>query len=137
MSKKGTNVLYTMDMSLDYQYANLIDEIELYQAEIRRADKKAKKKMSKKFNGKGFYPYEYQLEAREHVIHEMSDASFFDRVLKCIQELVPVAIIIARLVASLIIAILSVSQIQGRIKPDTLNKMKNVYNIAMQVGNKR
>ena len=135
--KSNTNVLCTVDMALDYQYANLIDEIEIYQAEIKRADRKAKKKMSKKFNGKGFYPYEYQLEAREHVIHEMSDANFFDRALKCIQELIPVAIIIARLVASLIIAILSVTQIQGRIKPETLTKMKSVYNIAMQVGNRR
>lgn len=134
--KEESGVLYNIDMTLDYQYANLIDEIEIYQAEIARADKKAKKKMSSKFNGKGFYPYEYQLTAREHVIHEMNDANFFDRVMKCIQELVPVAIIIARLVASLIIAILSISQVQGKIQPETLGKMKAVYNMAMQVGGK-
>lgn len=133
--EKSSDILYNMDVVLDAQYADLMDEITIYQAEIERADKKAKRKMNRKFNGKNFYPYEYQMIAREHVIQEMTDKDFFTRVSTCLQQLGPIVILIARLVAALIIAILSVTQIKGKISKDTLSKMESVYNIAMSVGN--
>lgn len=123
-----------MDNLLEYNYLNIIDEIEQYQADLKRADSKAKKKALKKFNGKGFFPYEYQLEAREKLIKIMENNNFLDRIGKIIKQLAPVVKIISRLVASLIISILSIVQIQAKIKPAMLNKLKTVYNVAMAVG---
>ena len=134
VNERDDNVLYNMDIVLDANYAQMMDEIEMYQAEIRRADRKSKKKMQKKFNGKGFYPYEYQLNAREHVVQEMVDANFLDRCMKLFQEIVPIVKIIARLVAALILSILSVTQVNGRISKETLSKLSAVYNLAMSVG---
>jgi hypothetical protein len=42
-------------------------------------------------------------------------------------------VIIARLVASLILAILSLSSVNVNIKPDTLTKMNMVYQKAMSI----
>ena len=47
VNERDDNVLYNMDIVLDANYAQMMDEIEMYQAEIRRADRKSKKKMQK------------------------------------------------------------------------------------------
>lgn len=131
--KKNSVANYTMDDMLNYQYLSLVDEINHYQAEIKRADKKGKKKALKAFNGKGFYPYEYELAARERVVNEMEGSGFIDRILKCFQEMAPIIQLISRLVAALVVAILSISQIKGRINKNTLKKLQNIYEFAMSV----
>ena len=119
--KKKGNLTYNMDDMLNYQYLSLVNE------------KKGKKKALENFNGKGFYPYEYQLSARERVVSEMENTGFIDRIIKCFDEISPIVKLISRLVAALIVAILSVSQIKGRINKNTLNKLQNIYEFAMSV----
>lgn len=123
----------TMDDLLDYQYVSIVDEIEHYQAEIKRADRKAKKRAMKAFTGKGFYPYEYQLAARERVINEMEDSNILDKCIRIFRELKPIVKIISRLVASLIVSILSLSMIRSKIKKPTLKKLQLVYELAMKI----
>lgn len=131
--KKAKKQEYSMDDILDYQYTSLIDEIEQYQAEIKRADKKAKKKAMKKFKGNGFYPYEYQLAARERVINEMEGSNILDKCIRLFNEMKPIIKIISRLIASLIVSILSISLIKSRIKPGTLKKLQAVYEMSMSI----
>lgn len=123
----------TMDDMLDYQYMSVVDEIKYYQAELERADKKAKKKAMKKFKGDKFYPFEYQLAAREQVITEMEGSSLLDKCVRIFHEIKPIVKMISRLIASLIVAILKISAIKGRIKKPTLAKLESVYTLAMQV----
>lgn len=131
--KKGSQVEVSFDDMLNVQYTTLVDEIEYYQAELKRADKKAKKKAMKAFDGKNFYPYEYQLAARERVIQEMEGSSLFDRIIRFFHEMAPVIKIFGRLVAALVVTILSVSQIKSRISKKTLKKLNTVYNLAMSL----
>lgn len=131
--KKKKKSQISFDDMLNVQYTTLVDEIEYYQAELKRADKKAKKKALKVFDGNNFYPYEYQIAARERVIQEMEGASIFDRIIRFFHEMTPVLKIFSRLVAALVITILSVSQIKARISKKTLRKLNTIYDLAMSL----
>lgn len=128
------NIFATIDYSIDNKYYSLVDEINMYQAELKRTEKKSKKKAKKQFKeGKTLYPYEYEVITREHIVQEMEDCDFLTRAFHVIQELVPIAKIIARLVASLISAILSLPAVKKRIKKKTLKKMDKIYEFSMSV----
>lgn len=129
--KKNNGILYTVDMSLNSQYEGIKDEIEFLQEELKRADKKGKKKAKKKMKKGGFYPYQYEIEAREKVLKKMEKTDLLNRTQTCLNELKPICIIIARLIAALILAILSIDAVKSVIKPETLSKMSKVYEIAM------
>ena len=128
---KNTGILYNIDLSLNSQYQGIKDEIEFLQMEIKESDKKAKKKSKKKMKKKGFYPYEEQIKARKKVIKQIETNDLLERTESCLDQLKPICIIIARLIASLILAILSINGIKECIRPDTLKKMTKVYEIAM------
>lgn len=129
--KKETGILYNVDMSLNSQYEGIKDEIEFLQEELKRADKKGKKKAKKKMKKGGFYPYHYELEAREKVIRKMEKSDLLSRTESCLNDLKPICTIIARLIAALILAILSIDAIKTMIRPDTLAKMGKIYEFAM------
>ena len=57
-----------------------------------------------------------------------------DRIERSFKDLVPVVIIIARLVASLILAILSFEPIKVHIKPETLARFQAIYEAALKIG---
>ena len=127
----NTGILYNVDLSLNSQYEGIKDEIEFLQMELKESDKKSKKKSKKKMKKKGFYPYENEIKSRKKVIKQMEDSDLLDRTESCLEQLKPICIIIARLIAALILAILSIDAIKSCIRPDTLEKMTNVYKIAM------
>ena len=98
--------------------------------EERKARKKAKKKMKK---GNTFYDPRGEIRVREQIIREMEGGNFFDRVIQAIQDIRPICMMIARLVMALIVSILSIDSVKYRIKPDTLNTMHSVYDMAHKV----
>ena len=129
--KKESGILYQVDMSLNSQYEGIRDEIEYLQYELKQAEKKGKKKAKKKMKKNGFYPYHYELEARKKVIDKMEESNLLGRTEKCLQDLRPICTIIARLIAALILAILSLDAIKSIIRPETLAKMGKIYEFAM------
>lgn len=132
--KEKENLLYEFDQSLDQKYVGLLEEIQFMQADLKREERKAKKKAKKKMQkGNTFYDARGEIQVRQQIIREMEGGNFFDRVIVAINDLRPICLIIARLVMSLIISILSIDAVKYRIKPDTLNKMHSVYNVAHQV----
>lgn len=132
--KKDENLLYEFDKSLDQKYVGLLEEIQFMQADIKREERKAKKKATKKMRkGNTFYDPRGEVHVREQIIREMEGGDFFDRVIQAINDVRPICIIIARLVMSLIISILSIDSVKYRIKPDTLNRMHSVYDVAHKV----
>ena len=46
--KKDENLLYEFDKSLDQKYVGLLEEIQFMQADIKREERKARKKEKKK-----------------------------------------------------------------------------------------
>ena len=110
------------------------DEIEYLQMEWDRTRAKCKKKAKKKMkkNG-GFYPYEYEMKERKKLIKKMEDSNLFSRTELCLEDFRPICLIIARLIAALIVAILSIDAIKLYLKPETMEKMTRVYELAMSV----
>ena len=138
MSKKQKqskgNIILEIDKSLDKKYADMLEEIQYMQADIDRADRKAKKKAFKNMKkGNTFYDASKPINVRKEAIKNIENRNFFERVTGIIQELKPICIIIARLVMSLIVSILSIDAVKYRISPKTLNAMRNVYDLAKSV----
>ena len=136
--KKNTNnigLLYNIDKNLDKKYSDTLSEIEGYRWELLRADKKAKKIARKKVKeNPKFYDFEkVRCETRFKIVNEMEGSSFLQRILNLISDLTPVVVLISRLVASIILAILAIPQVKMRIKPGTLDMMQNVYKHCMAV----
>ena len=132
--KKSISILKEVDKSLNGTYEDLIQEIEDMQLRLNYADQKARKKAKKlaKKNGSGFYDYEtLRKEARMEVVGMMESNNFIDRAMKVLNDIAPIIVVIGRLIASLILAILSLDSVKINIKPETLNGMNAVYKKAM------
>jgi hypothetical protein len=140
MSKKKNKAhpeefLAEIDESLDRKYLSIIEEIQFMQADLKREERKAKKKAKRQLKkGGGFYSTaESEKEIRRRLVYEMEGTNFFDRVTDALNDLLPVCSIIAKLVMSLIVAILSIDSVKYQIKPATLQKMNTVYGLARNV----
>jgi hypothetical protein len=133
--KKNISMLKEIDSTLNGTYEELMQEIEMMQLKLNYADSKARKiaKKKGKKNPK-YYNYEkLRKEAREEIVKEMEGNNFLDRALNILNDVAPIITIIARLIASVILAILSITSVKVNIKPDTLNKMDTVYKKAMAI----
>lgn len=124
-----------IDFSLDNEFSNVIDEIEKIQQDIVNADKKARKKLKKEFkkSRNEFYVNRYSVEARRNAASKISHRGYFQMIQEWLKKGYKIAIIIARLLSTLIVSILSLEPVQRSIKPETLNEMVNIYNIAMSL----
>lgn len=134
--QKKVSLLKEIDGQLDASYEDLMKEIEEMQYQIYLADEKARKqakKKKKKDKGYEFNYTELQKQARREVVSKMEGNNFLDRVMKFIEDITPIVISISRLVASLIVCILSIDTVKASIKPDTLKKMNTVYTKAMSI----
>lgn len=131
--KKSISILKEIDKSLTGTYDDLVEEIQDMQYRLNIADQKARKKAKKHAKqGKEFCDYtKLRKQAREEVIGKMEGNNFFDRIMNVLNDVAPIVVLIARLVASLILAILSMDIVKVNIKPDTLVKMKGIYEKAM------
>lgn len=128
------DVLFRIDDSMNHRFEEMKLEIEFYQREIEKGAKKARKRALKDMKKKNsFYVPVTNNAAKEQVIRQMEGNNFFDRVMNILQEMVPIVRVIAELVKSLIVAILSVDSVKYRIKRTTLQSMQNVYNMANSV----
>lgn len=137
-TKKSIMLLSEIDTSMNTKYSSLIEEIQDMQLRINIADAKAMKKQRKKMirQDMGVIPYyvsKDKVKAREEALKRMEATNFFGRIEDTFKNLVPCVILIARLVAALILAILSVEPIKQIIKPDTMKKLNTVYTLAMAI----
>ena len=133
--KNKSQVLMGIDRTLDCTYEKLISEIQDMQLQLAAADAKARK-ISKKKGKKNpkFYDYEkLRRDARTDIINRMDGSDWFTRISTFLEDIAPIVVIIARLVASLILSILSITSVKVNISQDNLSKLNNVYNAAMKV----
>lgn len=134
---KGVSILKEVDKTLNGTYDDLMEEIQDMQLQLAIADQKARKKAKKKYkkdktNREHEYLYE-QRRVREEVVNTMMGNNFLERVDKVLKDIAPIIIVIARLVASLILSILSLDIVKVHIKPEFLEKMNSVYTKAMAI----
>jgi hemoglobin-like flavoprotein len=133
---KDGQILSSVDNTLNMTYDQIKDEIENLQLQLNLAEAKARKKVAKKIkkDPNYFETSEERLQARKEVLNTIESTSLLDRVQEALQCLAPVVIVISRLIASLILAILSFTGIKTHIKPETLEKLECVYKLAMSIG---
>lgn len=135
--KKSISLLKEVDKTMDKTYDSLIEEIQDMQLQLNLSDQKALKKQKKKLRqDMGVIPYytsKERVKARQELIKKMEQTSLLERVEKSLKDLIPVVVVLARLIAALILSILSVEPIRKFISPATLSKMDNVYKVAMSI----
>lgn len=134
--KNSISILNEVDKSLNGTYDDLMKEIEDMQLRLNYADQLARKKakkMSKKKGGKYCDFETLRKEARMEVVGKMESNNFLERAMKVLNDISPIIVVIGRLIASLILAILSLDVVKINIKPETLNNMNNVYKKAMSI----
>lgn len=134
--KKSISLLEEMDKTMNSTHQDLLEEIEAFQIRLNIADQKARKMIKKKKYKKKHPNHTYQdcqKIVRQEVLEDMQGTNFLDRVRSILTDLVPIVTIIARLVASLILSILSIDSVKLYIKPELLEKMNKVYKMCMSV----
>lgn len=137
-TQKSIMLLSEIDTSLNGTYGSLIEEIQEIQLRINIADAKAMEKQRKKMirADMGVIPYyvsKDKVKVREKALKQMEKSNFFGRVEDTFKKLVPCVILIARLVAALIVAILSIEPIKQIISPALLKRMNSIYTTAMAI----
>lgn len=136
---KKAEILYEFDDTLDQKYKEVLDDIKFIRADIHREERKARKKAYKRMRkGNRFYDTRGQYNVRRAAIRRMEEKdkeglSFIDKVLDIFVELKPICVIIAKLVMSLIVSILSIDVVKYRIGDNALNRIHQVYVAAEAV----
>lgn len=133
--KKSISILNEVDKTLDHTYDNIIDEIEEMQLQLYLADQEARKKAKKKIKKDPNYfdTSIERLEARKSVLTKIEGNNLLTRIENIFKDIAPIVVIISRLIASLILAILSLDRVKLFIKPETLNKLSAVYKTATSI----
>lgn len=134
-AKKSISILNEVDKNLNKTYDNILEEIQEMQLQLNLAEQQARKKAKKKIkkDPNYFATSNERLEARKEVIREIEGTNLLDRVQRLFADIVPIVVIISRLIASLILAILSFEPVKLHIKPETLQKLTNCYNMAVKI----
>ena len=138
--KKSISILNEVDKTINGTYENLREEIEEMQLQLHIAEEEAKKrakKAAKRKKGrkaKDFYDADdVRKKVRREMVEKIEGNNFLDRAMAFLKDISPIFVTIARLIASLILCILSIDIVKVNIKPETLDKMTKVYEKAMSV----
>ena len=116
-------------------YDDLLEEIQDMQMIIASEDRKIAKRAKKAAKkGKGYYNVNLEKrKVRQHVIGKMEETNWLDRIIQILKDIAPIIVVIARLVASLILSVLSVDEVKVNISKETLSKLNNIYSKAMVI----
>ena len=132
---QSISILKEVDKTLNGTYDDIMEEIQDMQLQLFIADQKAQKKAKKKIkkDPNYFATSIERTEARKKVIKQIEGNSLLERLEKLFRDICPLIIVIGRLVASLILCILSFEPIKIHIKPETLEKWNSVYKTASSI----
>lgn len=137
-SKKQNERIHALQQYDDYMnqtYDDLLEEIQDMQLIIAMEDRKIQKKAKKAAKkGKKYYNInEEKRKVRQQVLGKMEETNWLQRIYNTLEEVAPLIVVIARLVAALILSILSIDGIKTRIDKPTLEILNKVYSKAMVV----
>ena len=127
-------LLHDIDDTLDQQHQDVIREIEELQYKLYLEDQKSTKELRKELRRKNQFSYNLvRSRSRKKLIEEMESTNLFGRLERILGELGPVIVLIGRLVAALITALLSITEVKLWLKPTTLNKLEKVYKMSRAI----
>ena len=137
--KKYKKDIDKLDKEMRKTYKNILKDIKVMQEDLFNEDMKALKRAKKKAKGdkkkeKYYYHNDYKRKMRRlEKMKEIEGSDLLDRIIYNADESVTILKIIARLVAALVLAILSVEGIRFSMSDSTLRKMTKIYEIGMNV----
>jgi hypothetical protein len=138
--KKNINNIYRISIDrskkeISHDYDDILDEIESSRIKLYEADKRRNRKQRKKINKKEkeFYTDMESIKCRKKMAKKWQKNGFLDTVIHILKSISPLVKMIAKLIASLITAFLSLDCIRSHISTSMLNKITKVFNIAMAV----
>lgn len=131
---KDKTFIDNLEKRLESQYQEIVEDIEDIQHQIYKADKKKREKQKKKMKkGKISFYEPKDKKIRVWASERISSDNFFSRIKNILEELKPVAIIISKLVATLIASILSLDIVKANITQQNLSRMGTLYKLCMAV----
>lgn len=126
--------LKDIDKSINKSYDGIIEEISMYQSMLKTYDRKALKKARKRSSIRKGITYDMlRREGRMNILRDIEDSNILARIQNIFNDLVPIVILIARLVASLILSILSIPAVKVHISEGTLALLTSIYQKAMEI----
>jgi phage-related tail protein len=132
--KSSSKMMDVFDSKIDSQYQEIVGDIEDIQYQIYEADKKKMKKQKKKMKkGKICFYEPKSKKVRLWAVDKISSGDLFGKIKKVLSDLHPIVKIIARLVATLIVSILSLDSVKRAISTSALNKMDSLYKLCLAV----
>lgn len=133
---KRVSILDGIDTSLNKQFEEIVRDIEEVQFQIEKADRrkarKAKKKMKK---GKVTFYDPRSTKARVKAATHITSEEVFGSIMNFLRDTKPIIMILARLVAALILAILSLDVVKRHISKDAFSKMREMFLACVGVVN--
>ena len=126
--EKKHSIMDGIDTSLGKQFEEVVRDIEEIQFQIEKADRKKAKKAKKKMK-KGritFYDPKSK-KARIKAANRITSEEVFGSIMNFLRDAKPIVILLARLVAAIIIAILSLDVVKRHISKDALAKMREMF----------
>lgn len=133
--KEEFSVLNEIDKDILGQYADIKEDIEVFQYQLLEADKKTKRKYAKAIKkGKSFdLRNSDAVKARKKILKEMDDNNFLTKVLRMFEDLGPILRILGRCVSLLIVAILSIDSVKLSVNQQTMAKMDRIIAMGMSL----
>ena len=131
--------LVILDKDMKDTYKSILKDIKVVHEELYTTDMKAKKRAKKKAKGdkkkeKYLYHNDYDRKMKRlQKVKELEGSDLFDRVLYNIDESGAIVKIIARLLAALILSILSIEGLRYTLDDSTMRKMTKLYELSMKV----
>ena len=131
--------LHKLDLDMKDTYKSIMKDIKIINEEFYADDMKAKKRANKKAKGdkrkEKYYYYndpERKLK-RLQKVSELEGSDLFDRILYNMDGTSSMIKIIARLVAALILSILSIEGMKYTLSDSSLRKMTKIYELSMKM----
>lgn len=116
-------------------FDGVMKEIECYRVQLAEADKKGRIKGRRKINKKTeeFYTDMESIRCRTKMAKNWEKTGFLDNLINILSQISPLVKLIAKLVCSLIVSFLSIKTVKEKIKPETVDKIGTVFDVAMKV----
>jgi hypothetical protein len=139
LEKNYAKDLHKLDLDMKDTYKSIMKDIKIINEEFYADDMKAKKRAKKKAKGdkrkEKYYYYndpERKLK-RLQKVSELEGSDLFDRILYNMDGTSSMVKIIARLVAALILSILSIEGMKYTLSDSSLRKMTKIYELSMKM----
>ena len=101
---------------------------------LKNYDKKALKKAKRRSSIRKGITYDMlRREGRINILKDIEESNILSRIQNIFNDLIPVVILISRLIASLILSILSIPAVKVHISEGTLTLLTSIYQKAMEI----